>query len=206
MKTRIKNLILCIVVLSMSSCLTLHNGVFYNSVQLNTDNFRYVKMNAEGSSTAIYILGFGGGIGQTLMADAKKELIRDNPLKSNQTLANTNVNYKISSYFGIVSTVTCTINADIVEFGKFSSRNTENITNMPTAVDSIPSGHIITIIYPKEATLFIDSQQAKGVPFVGFLTFGKHHLFLKQGDNKYKEDITIYEKANKKTFSIDFDN
>jgi hypothetical protein len=224
MKSILKFSFLISVILSFSSCLTLHNGVFYNSAQLNTDNFRYVKMNAEGSSTATYFLAFGGGLEQTLMADAKKDLIRENPLKSNQTLVNTNVNYKITSYFGIVSKLTCTINADIVEFGKFSSNSTDNNIEIPTvkdkininkevqnanmktelAVDSIPTGHIITVKYPKEATLYIDGKQVSGVPFVGFLTIGNHHLYIGQGVKRYRKDIAILEKARKSTFTIDF--
>jgi len=227
MKSILKFSILLSVILSFSGCITLHNGVFYNSAQLNTDNFRYVKMNAEGTSTVTYSLFSGGESEQTLLADAKKELIRENPLKSNQTLVNTNVNYKMTSYFfGFVTKLTCIINADIVEFGKSSLNSTANNMEIPTvkneinrnkevqntntnmktelAVDSVPTGHIITVKYPKEATLYIDGKQVSGVPFVGFLTIGNHHLYIGQGVKRYRKDIAILEKARKSTFTIDF--
>jgi hypothetical protein len=72
MKSILKFSFLISVILSFSSCLTLHNGVFYNSAQLNTDNFRYVKMNAEGSSTATPTKG-----------KAKRRHPKDKPYKIN---------------------------------------------------------------------------------------------------------------------------
>ncbi len=85
--------------LFLTSCITLHNGNFFNTTQVNTNNFRYVKQNAEGSSTVTYFLGLGGGRKAALIADAKKRLLRSNPLKDNQALVNININFKYTSIF-----------------------------------------------------------------------------------------------------------
>lgn len=43
-------------------------------------------------------------------------MLSKTPLKDNQALANVTVDYKNSSFIGIVATVKCVITADIVEF------------------------------------------------------------------------------------------
>ncbi len=99
----------------ISSC-ALHTGYMSNSASLSSANFSYVKQNIQGVSTATYFFGIGGFAKETLVNDAKSMMINSSPLKSNQTFANITVNFKSCFYFGIVSTVTCTVTADIVEF------------------------------------------------------------------------------------------
>ena len=99
----------------ISSC-AFHTGYMSNSASLSSANFSYVKRNLQGESTATYIFGIGGLGKQTLVDDARIMIINNNPLKDNQTFANITVNFKSSFYLGVVSTVTCTITADIVEF------------------------------------------------------------------------------------------
>jgi hypothetical protein len=105
----------------LSSCVALHNGYMNNSASLSSANFRYIKNDAKASETATYFLAIGG-FKESLVAKAKEKLIAENSLKDNQALANITVNFKYSSYFGIVTTVTCTISTDIVEFYKDESK------------------------------------------------------------------------------------
>ena len=63
------------------------------------------------SNITCTILKDGGEINFSL-----QRLLIENPLKSNQALSNLTVNFKNSFILGIVSTVTCTVTADIVEF------------------------------------------------------------------------------------------
>lgn len=105
------------IALIFSSCVALHNGYMSNSASLSSANFSYIKKDAKASETATYFLAIGG-FKESLVAKAKEKLIAENSLQDNQALANITVNFKNSSYFGIVTTVKCTISADIVEFKK----------------------------------------------------------------------------------------
>ena len=102
--------------LLLSSCAAFHSGSMEGSASLSSANFVYVKQNVRGYSQATYIFGIGGLAKETLVADAKIDLLRSNSLSSNQALANVSVNFKTSVYLGIVTTLGCTITADIVEF------------------------------------------------------------------------------------------
>ncbi len=111
-------LFLAILAISMPSCITsMHVGYLTNSAALGSANFSYIKMNAQGKSTAKYILGIGGFDKETLVNDAKQQLLSANPLKSNQALANITVNFKTAFFLMYTyHTVTCIVTADIVEF------------------------------------------------------------------------------------------
>ena len=62
----------------------------------------------------IYI---GGLEKNTLVADAKKDLLENYPLKENQALANITVDFKNSIVFFVIKTKV-TITADVIEFTK----------------------------------------------------------------------------------------
>lgn len=116
-KVFLKSILAMIVAVSMSSCMGVHSGTMASSANLSSANFSYVKQSARGSATATYILGIGGISRETLVEDAKLRLLANNPLKSNQALANLTVNFKVTSYVGyIYRTATCVVTADIVEF------------------------------------------------------------------------------------------
>ena len=100
----------------MTGCSALHSGYMANSAALGSNNFSYVQMNMQGTSTATYIMGIGGLAKKTLVNEAKQEMLKSNPLQSNQTLANLTVNWKSSYYLGIVVITKCTVTADVVEF------------------------------------------------------------------------------------------
>lgn len=117
-KLLLKSFFAISIAISITSCTAIHGGYMTNSAALNSANFSYVNQNIKGQSQATYILGiFGGMEKETLVDDAKKNMLATNPLKSNQTLANITVNIKSSFYFGVlVRTVKCTLTADVVEF------------------------------------------------------------------------------------------
>jgi hypothetical protein len=102
--------------LLLTSCAAYHSGYMASSVSLSSANFSYVKLNVKGKSTATYILGIGGLGKETLVNSAKEQMLSENKLKNNQGLSNLTVNFKNSNILGILSKVTCTVTADIVEF------------------------------------------------------------------------------------------
>jgi hypothetical protein len=112
-------LVAAVIAVSLSGCIAFHSGSMTGSASLNSANFSYVKQNISSDATAKYILGIGGLSKQTLVDNAKQQLIAANPLQSNQALANVTVNFKNSLYFGIIyRTLKCTVTADVVEFNK----------------------------------------------------------------------------------------
>lgn len=99
-----------------SSC-AIHNGYINNSASLSEANFRYVQTNISGTAEAKYILGIGGMNRTALVSEAKREMLRKYPLKSNEALVNTTVNWKTSNILGIFfAKQECTVTADIVSF------------------------------------------------------------------------------------------
>ena len=100
----------------LSSCMATHSGYMSNSTSLNQSNFEYVKNNIGGVEQVTYILGIGGMAKETLVANAKMNMLESYPLKANQALSNLTVNMKTSYKLGLIVTVTCTVTADVVEF------------------------------------------------------------------------------------------
>ncbi|MBE9467765.1 MAG: hypothetical protein IMY72_05505 [Bacteroidetes bacterium] len=97
-----------------SSC-AVHNGYMNNSASLSQANFSYVNTNISGKASTLKFLGIGGLGRRAIVSEAKENMLMKNPLKSNQTLANITINWKMGFYL-IVMTNTCTVTADIVEF------------------------------------------------------------------------------------------
>lgn len=110
---------LCISLLtSCSSVLSGYNSFGSNTV-LSQANFDYVKKNINGKSDVHYILGFGGNKKESMINEAKQNMLKTNQLKSNQALTNITIDFKTSTVFLLVYQKTvCTINADIIEFKK----------------------------------------------------------------------------------------
>jgi hypothetical protein len=114
-KILLKSSVFIAIAIFICSC-GLHSGYMSDSASLNSGNFTYSKMNAKGTSTATYVFGFGGLARETLVNDAKQNLLAFNPLQGNQALSNITVNFKMVTYAGIYSKTTCTVTADIVTF------------------------------------------------------------------------------------------
>lgn len=104
--------------LALSSCASSHYGTLQSSASLSSNNFNYSENSISGTSTATYIFGIGGMKRQSLVDEAKQDMLSKNPLKSGQALANTTVNLKNSIMFGFFQEVICTVTADVVTFTK----------------------------------------------------------------------------------------
>ena len=107
--------------LAFSSCASVLSGYnsFGTSTVLGAANFDYVKKNVSGKSEVKYILGLGGNKKEAMINEAKQNLFANHELRNNQALANVTVDFKNKMILGtVVQKITCTINADIVEFRK----------------------------------------------------------------------------------------
>ncbi|MCK9436269.1 MAG: hypothetical protein M0Q12_03555 [Synergistaceae bacterium] len=116
-KVLLKTVFAITIAIIFSSCAALHSGYMLNSAALSSANFSYVKQNIKGEATVTYVLGIGGFSKDALVEDAKQDMLASNTLKSNQTFTNLTVNFKTTSYLGILyRVVKCTVTADVVEF------------------------------------------------------------------------------------------
>jgi hypothetical protein len=103
----------------LSSCAAFHSGIVTDSASLSSANFSYVNQNVQGSAATTYILNIGGLGRETLVSDAKMEMMKSNPLEDNQAYANMSVNFKRSFILGfLIQKMQCIVTADVVEFNK----------------------------------------------------------------------------------------
>lgn len=132
MKTNLTNLlILFLIYLSFTSCIATHSGFISGSASLNSANFFYQKKDVYGVAQATYVLGIGGMSRQSLVMEAKENMLKSNPLLKNQALANVTMSFKSSGFLAfIVTTIKCTVSADIVEFKS-------NLADSPETVNQI---------------------------------------------------------------------
>jgi hypothetical protein len=100
----------------LTGCFAFHNGMITGTATLSSNNFTNVEHDLWGKSMTAIILGIGGHDKETLVSDAKKDLLRKHPLQKNQALANVILNFKTTVQLGIIVTQECFITADIVEF------------------------------------------------------------------------------------------
>lgn len=117
----------------LTGCVASHVGSMSGSASLDAPNFMYKKQNVFGEAQATYVLGIGGVAKQSLIVEAKKNMLTANPLLKNQALANVSVSYKSTGFLGfLVTTVKCNVSADIVEFGPiqtdFSQSQSQNLS------------------------------------------------------------------------------
>ncbi|MCG8184212.1 DUF6567 family protein [Tenacibaculum piscium] len=117
-KIILKSMFILSMVLLLSSCAAGLSGFMTDSASLSSNNFTYAKKNVQGVSQATYVFGFGGMKREAIVNEAKQKMLKNNSLKDNQALANLSVDYKYSSFLGIVNTVKCYVSADVVEFNK----------------------------------------------------------------------------------------
>jgi hypothetical protein len=105
--------------LFLASCVSVHTGMPSSSASLSSNNFKYVIKDAKGSASVTQFLSLIPGFKETLINDAKMEILKKYPLKDNQVMANITVDFKNNLIFGpVVRTTKCTITADIIEFVK----------------------------------------------------------------------------------------
>jgi hypothetical protein len=115
-----------IVVFTLSSC-AIHNGYMNNSASLSQANFSYVGNEISGTASTMRVFGIGGLNKQAIVAEAKRNMLKNHPLKENQALANITVNWKLGFYLIVVNDK-CTVTADIVEFKSGLSTKKEDLT------------------------------------------------------------------------------
>jgi hypothetical protein len=111
-----KIMVTVVSVLLLSGCAATHFGNMSDSASLGANNFKMVKY-ATGEATVTKVFGLGGMGMDALVAEAKKNLLQNNPLKEGQTIANVTVDFK-NSFILIVTKTKVTVTADIVEFNK----------------------------------------------------------------------------------------
>jgi hypothetical protein len=110
-----KFMLLSVLTLLISSC-AFHKGYISDSSYLGSNNFTYVKTNVEGKASTIRLLGIGGFSKQTLVNDARKDLLTKNPLQDGQALVNITVSWKITFVLPLYMGENCTVSASIVQF------------------------------------------------------------------------------------------
>jgi hypothetical protein len=108
-----KNICMVLAAIFFSSC-AIHVGTITGDASISTNNFKMIGM-AEGTATTTKIFGIGGLKKNSLVNDAKKDLLQNNPLKEGQALANVTLDFK-NSYILFVNKQKATVSADVVEF------------------------------------------------------------------------------------------
>lgn len=181
------NIYLLLISITFTSCVSVFNGFPTNSTQLNQANFHYVQQNVSGFSTAIYILGIGGNTHNSMIAEAKSDLLSAYPLGKNQALANVTVDFKFQSILGVLySMKVCTYTADIVEFD-----NPTDVSSVPlkvnTATSTLASPATLkdTVSIPENWTFLFENRETKE-------KYGTHNDFTQ--DAKYQK--VTYVSAN----------
>lgn len=107
-----------LIVMILSGCLSMYQGAIQSSTSLHQRNFKTVK-TVQGVAIARYFLGVGGfSIRDGLYADAKDNLLKNNPLQEGQALANITTDYKTSMILYLYASTELTMTADIIEFTK----------------------------------------------------------------------------------------
>ena len=111
---KLKLLIALVVFVLFSSCSSFHSGMMSGNASLSENNFKVIK-TATGTSVAKTIFGFSDTKKDALVSEAKQDLLRSNPLKEGQALANVTVDFNVRTFL-IIFTQKVTVTADIVEF------------------------------------------------------------------------------------------
>lgn len=115
-KVFLKSVFILSITFLLTSCAAGLSGSMSDSAALSSNNFTYAQKNIQGMSQATYVFGFGGLKREAIVNEAKQIMLANNSLRNNQALANLAVDFKYSSFLGIVNTVKCYVSADIVEF------------------------------------------------------------------------------------------
>jgi hypothetical protein len=114
MKNPVKILIVAVSALALSGC-AMHNGYMKNSAALGEANFSYVDQRISGTASTQQVFLIGGLNKQALVDEARANMLKNNPLKPNQALANITVDWKYTIIV-VVTRTECTVTADVVEF------------------------------------------------------------------------------------------
>ena len=204
----------------LTSCFATHTGNITNSAALSSANFKYVSNNIQGVESVKYILGIGGMSKETLVANAKRDMLYRNALSANQALSNVSVNFSTSYIlFGLAVTVTCTVTADIVEFsnnGIYSYADEINDSlppNIQKAQSNMAKTDTLESTNPSNKEnpdyIIVDGKRYNVGDEIVYSYFNKQAIiekFIRNKNAKYYYDVEIrFKKSNKvKLTSIDF--
>ncbi|MFT4753207.1 MAG: hypothetical protein ACI85Q_000745 [Salibacteraceae bacterium] len=114
-----KFIVLSIFTILFSSC-AFHSGLMTGNTSITNSDFKYVAL-AQGSAITTHVFGIGGLKKKALVFEAKKDLLKNYPLRKGQALANVTVDLKRTYVFCVVRT-RMTVTADVIDF------NTEDQT------------------------------------------------------------------------------
>ena len=112
---KITKFLAALFVATLFSGCAIHSGFMNNSASLSQANFDYVKKSISGSVTTTQVFGIGGLEKEAMVEEAKKVMLKDNPLQPNQALANITINWK-NAFYVVVIESKCTVTADVIEF------------------------------------------------------------------------------------------
>jgi len=186
-----------------TSCIATHVGNMSGSASLNSPNFVYKSQNVGGSATASYFIGIGGMARQSLVAEAKKDMLRKNPLLNNQALANVTVSYKTTGFLWfIVTVVECNVSADIVEFGPMQTNIAQSQPQNSTV--ALPVGNSIsTEIKTENKKVEIDTgttiKIGDKVNIIKYFSTPVEGIVI---DIRNREYLVEYKKSNNKTKQV----
>ncbi|MHB8261172.1 MAG: DUF6567 family protein [Bacteroidia bacterium] len=107
-----KKIAYLLIVLLFTSCMSWHTGAI-SSGPLLSANDRYVDV-AYGYASVNYFLVFGGFSKNALVYEAKKDMMKNNPLKKGEYYANYTVDFKRTVAFFIFMTNEVFVHADIL--------------------------------------------------------------------------------------------
>jgi hypothetical protein len=176
----------------LTSCFTSHTGSITSSVALNQDNF-FIEESVSGSATATYIFGIGGNNQEALVAQAKRDLLDKTDFSlGSRALANEVLDFQVQSTLGIVTKVTATVTAHVVNFDL--SQKTDSITEIAILSNNVVEEQVAqpTESQPKQFTdldLLIEkrenlSQKLSGIEIIEYL--GDEWTYLiRQSANKF---------------------
>ncbi|WP_405606218.1 DUF6567 family protein [Polaribacter sp. Asnod1-A03] len=111
-----KSLFILLTTFLLTSCNAKLYGGMSNSGVLSSNNFRYIHKNLQGKSQATYILGVGGFNRQSIVNEAKENMLAYAPLEPNQALVNVVVDFKKTRYLFFFKKLKCYVSGDIVQF------------------------------------------------------------------------------------------
>ena len=154
MKKFLKNLVIIVSALSLTSCgitSMATKNLTQTQVVLSEGNFKVVGQ-AYGESTATYIFGIGGFSKKALQENAINEMSKNANLRGSQTLTNITTNTSIKMFTPLFMKFTCSATANIIEFDskQSCSKETKEIKNVEESSVAVVSETIKEQDHSKE--------------------------------------------------------
>ena len=196
-----KQLLILISVILLSSCA----GVTYIStpqtVALNQGNFKMVK-TATASATAYYVLGIGG-FSEEANADVVEKMMEEAKLQPNQALADIRVKTTCKCYLGVVVVRTLTASATVVEFtdsvtGVFLSKDVVSDDSLDQTEREAKLKRLLEISTSLSNGSVSDLETIKAEVLVIGEWYDENGYYKTVEWNEYKKVLELIQKMNKK--------